>query len=88
MNKDEARRIIREELAQLEGLTYAVAVGRIGEHSVRELRSAEGNLYRVETRFSWDDEQGGDVRVSVSVDDGGWRSYFPLTEGLSIRKQA
>jgi len=51
MNKDEARRIIREELARLEGLTYAAAVGRIGENSVRELRSAEGDLYQVETRF-------------------------------------
>jgi len=32
----------------------------------------------------WDGRPGGDIRVLASIDDGGWRAFFPLTETLVV----
>ena len=36
----------------------------------------------VHTTVIWDDEPGGNVRVMVSIDDGGLRAFVPMTESF------
>lgn len=80
MDKDEARQIAQEYLVELRQLSYqelcelkAETVERVGP---------SGAIYQVETLSFWDDDEGGDIRVIVSVDDGGWRAFHPLSEGF------
>ncbi len=37
-------------------------------------------MYQVETVAVWDGGKEGDLRVMVTVDDGGWRAFVPLSE--------
>lgn len=37
---------------------------------------------QVEIEAFWDDKQGGDIRVVFSIDDGGWRACFPVTDSF------
>ena len=35
-----------------------------------------------EAQGFWDDETRRSLRVSVNVDDGGWRAFAPLSSGF------
>ena len=39
-----------------------------------------GQRYGIETEAFWDDKRGGNLRVIVAIDDGGWRAFVPLTD--------
>jgi hypothetical protein len=52
------------------------------EHS--EIRGSSGTNYQVEIQFFWDDKARGMIRVFGSIDSGGIRAFFPLTQTLSI----
>jgi hypothetical protein len=41
---------------------------------------ASGACYQIEIQASWDDKPNGNIRVVGSIDDGGLRAFFPLTE--------
>jgi len=36
----------------------------------------------MEKQAFWGDKKGVDIRVLVSIDDGGWGSLFPMTQSL------
>ncbi len=50
------------------------------EHT--EVFGPSGTWYQVEVNVFWDDRPGGDVRVMLSIDDGGWRAFVPLTDSF------
>ena len=45
----------------------------------------EGRPYQLEAQAFWDSGKGGDVRVMVAADDGGWRAFKPLTGDFIMR---
>ena len=45
----------------------------------------DDTAYRVRIEAVWDIARKKDVRVVVSVDDGGWRALRPLSQGFVIR---
>ena len=45
----------------------------------------DGNSYQLEVEAIWDIARDEDVRVIVSVDDGGWRAFKPLTQDFVMR---
>jgi hypothetical protein len=80
MDREEARSVAQEQLAELRQATYAELVDRLldkEEHAER--LGASGARYSVESQAFWDDKQHGNLRVMVSIDDGGWRAFAPLS---------
>lgn len=48
-------------------------------------KQANVTRYQVEMSVVWDDRPGGDIRVIVAADDGGWRAFVPKTDSFIIR---
>lgn len=81
----EARRLARQRVDELRRLSYAELRDLfLGRPECREITGESGTVYQSETEAFWDDRQAGDLLVVVSVDDGGWRVFCPLTEGFII----
>lgn len=41
-----------------------------------------GNFYQIEVNVYYEDKSNTDIRVMLSIDDGGWRSIFPMTDSF------
>ena len=81
MNNQEAKQVLADKLSEYRKLTYEQLVSKVDQRSDRfELTGSSGVTYELVIRMVWDDKEGEDVRVLGSIDDGGWRSYFPLGE--------
>lgn len=81
MNKNEARQIIRAELEPYRAKPYSELTEMIdAEPVIGEATGPGGTLYQIEIQAFWDGKPNGDIRVIGSIDDGGWRAIFPLTE--------
>jgi hypothetical protein len=87
MSKIEARAILARRLEELRGLPYAELRERLGgrEAELEEAVGDSGRPYNVELEGAQDNPGPGDLRVTVSVDDGGLRALFPLRESFVIR---
>src|ERR1041385_6101515 len=62
-------------LAPLAGTTFAEEI--IGE---------SGATYHVNVDIHWDSIEHRRIRVTASVDDGGWRAFYPMTKSLIVTK--
>ena len=83
MRREQAETILGAELARLRQEPYEELVSRLLDKQETFERSAsDGTRYQVELQALWDDEHRGDLRVLVSVDDGGWRAFVPLSGGF------
>jgi folate-binding protein YgfZ len=80
MDKIEAKQLINEELEILRAKSYKDLLDSIDTSLHYEKKGASGTLYQIELQVFWDDRPDGDLRVIGSVDDGGWRAFFPLGE--------
>ena len=87
MDKSEALQVVAEWLSQFRAESYGSLVGRISQPPVTAEISRHGTIYQLELECFWDSEPGGNVRVLASIDDGGVRAFFPLTDGF-IRSSA
>ena len=84
MNKEEARKIQNKEICSLRTKSYE-ELKRILEDSIKkDIKGESGKVYQVEIQAFWDDKEDEDLRVSVLIDDGGWRAFFPLCEDFII----
>jgi len=85
VDSQEAGRILADTVAGLRGDTYQALVARYldgSEH--RRVVAESGAEYQLEVQALWDDGTPGNLRVIVSVDDGGWRAVHPLTSDFII----
>jgi hypothetical protein len=83
MNKSEARRIIIRELELFRKKLFSELTKMVdGEPYTKTVISDSGISYQVEIQAIWDDKPDGNVRVLGSIDDGGIRAFFPLTESF------
>jgi hypothetical protein len=83
MNNEEAIQLLELELASFRDESHADLSRRIGAESINCERSgARGARYQVEIQFFWDDRAGGNILVMGSIDDGGWRSFVPLSRSF------
>jgi hypothetical protein len=83
MDNEEALRLLSQELDALRNESYADLARRVGSESREyELLGSGGTRYQVEIQFLWDNRMGGDVLVTGSIDDGGWRAFVPLTRSF------
>ncbi|HKU24023.1 MAG TPA: hypothetical protein VJQ54_01060 [Candidatus Sulfotelmatobacter sp.] len=85
MNEPVAYALINAELARLQKLCYADVTALIGKVETKEVVGEDGKSYQLEIQACWDSRKGGDLRVIVAADDGGWRAFKPLTNGFIMR---
>ena len=78
MNKAEAKEVLAGQLRELQKLPYAEFRSWVVEKKIETplVKGASGAEYQVEVEALWDGKPGGDIRVLVSVDDGGFLSSF------------
>jgi hypothetical protein len=63
-------------------LAYRDFVARIGSDDHVTVVGGSGAEYQLEVQVFWDQKTGGNVRVIGSIDDGGLRAFFPLTNSF------
>jgi hypothetical protein len=80
MNDDVGYVLIDAELHRLLELPYSELIKLVGNRRLKEVVGEDGIPYRVDIEAIWDIAGEKDVRVIVSVDDGGWRAIRPLTQ--------
>jgi hypothetical protein len=81
MDREEVLSIARAEVAELRQATYSQLAERlIDKQENVERVGASGASYQVEIQAFWDNKPNGNLRVIVSIDDGGWRAFIPLSE--------
>jgi hypothetical protein len=84
MNKAEARQLLEEAVQELRGRNRSELEQLLSTQEVVEVQGKSGTTYQMEKQAMWDDKKGHDLRVMVSIDDGGWHAIFPLTESFIV----
>ena len=85
MDNLEARRLAQEWVDDLRRRSYAeLRDDFLRKPGCEEITGGSGIAYQRETEAYWDGPKGGHLRVVVSVDDGGWSSFCPLTESFIV----
>ncbi len=85
MDKKEAKNVLAEFLQELKSRPREELLGLIGNPDCVARAGPSGAVYQIEYEALWDTAPGGEVRVIVSIDDGGLRSALnPLTAGFLV----
>ena len=88
MIESEARKMLHDVLAEWERLSWTKLSQRIGSGpTTMEITGPSGQLYQIEFEAHWDDRADGDIRVVGAIDDGGLRSFAPLTSDFITRRE-
>lgn len=87
MDKREAEALLLEQVRRLEGLSQSEIIEELGvdEPDTLEVYGPSGTWYQIEIWTFWENRAHTDLRVSVSIDDGGWRAFVPLAYGFTLR---
>jgi len=83
VNKDEALRVLAQELGVFRSMSYQTLADLVGSPTVLSRRGADGTEYQIEVEVFPDSPRHpqGDLRVIASIDDGGLpSSIIPLTQ--------
>jgi ribosomal protein S8 len=88
MDKKEAITILEEHLVRFSRRDYRELAVLVEEKHIDtfEALGNSGTRYQVEIQFLWDDQSGGLIKIFGSVDNGGIRSYFPLSRSELISR--
>ena len=86
MDKIEANEILARYIEDLRMLSYAELCKYLNlvDIDTPEVIGKSGVKYQLEIHAFWDNKPNVNLRVMVSIDDGGWRSYKPLTSDFII----
>ena len=80
MDRNEAQRLLKARVSQLRAMSYHDLLGLLDKETVIEVDGSSRRRYSIETSVFWDDAKDRDLRVIVSIDDGGWRAFMPMTD--------
>ncbi len=84
MDKAEAGEILARITSELRKQSYEELRGFLRDPHMREASGAGGATYQVEVQVFWDDRQETNLRVMVSIDDGGLSAFKPLSDDFII----
>jgi hypothetical protein len=79
MNNAEARRVADEVAARYRARPRSELLRFLDAQDTFEHIAPSGNRFQIEVMAVWDDRKGENLRVFVSVDDGGLSVFSPLT---------
>src|SRR3954466_3973712 len=83
VDRTEAQVILESELARLRLESYEDLASKFIDHpETRDRHGPSGTRYQIEVQAFWDDphQPGANLRVTVSIDDGGLRALAPLSQ--------
>jgi hypothetical protein len=84
MDKREARDMLRTQLAPWRQKTYSELSNHVGQSQRFELVGPSGTWYQGTVQVFWDAEPQGSIRVIAAIDDGGRRSFIPMTDDFIV----
>lgn len=80
MDKDEASRVLSDEMEAYKRCTYQELLEMVEQTKHHERLSHSGTPYEVDVEILWDEKRKGTIRVVGIVDDGHLvSSMFPLS---------
>ena len=85
MDKQEAGELLTRRVNELRRLSYAELLKFLDKTEHTDVVHPSGRRYQMDVLVFWDDRAGDDLRVVVNIDDGGWRSFFPLSSDFVKR---
>jgi hypothetical protein len=85
MDRAEAKSILAKELIEFTARPYDKLVASIKQSDMKSVVGESGANYQIEFDVFWDSKPDGNLRIMASIDDGGWRAFFPLTDSLIIK---
>ena len=90
MNKDEARSILSQCLGSYRSLSRKELAAWVSEGRVdtKEVVASSGTKYQIQVQFVWDAKPNGDVRVIISVDDGGISALLPISDSFIVGSES
>lgn len=84
MDKREAIALLRDEVRLHRDLPFE-SLQTLLSRSITSVRTGpSGKDYQLETQVMWDDRPGGNLRVTIAIDDGGLAAFVPLTEDFIL----
>ena len=84
MNKEEAAQILKEYLEDYRLRSYDELLCLVEDQHRYEVTGKSGQFYQIELSGFWDDKKLRHLRVCGSIDDGGLRAFFPVTDSFII----
>jgi hypothetical protein len=84
MNKEEAELVLAKLLSEYSEKCYNELQYLLSTQDTSEVSTKSGNKYQLEFQAVWDDKKGGNLRVIGSIDDGGIKSFAPITYDFVI----
>lgn len=78
MDTQEARRVLVDYLEKYRTLPYQELKKRVNESETKEVLTISGAIYQIEIQVLWVDKPDRNLRVRGTIDDGGWRTFYPL----------
>ncbi len=79
MNQSEARELLDHRVDELRLIPYRELLQFLANPQATNVVHPSGRRYQMETEAFWDDRPGQNLRIRVAIDDGGWRTFAPLT---------
>ena len=83
MDRKTALKVLSRRLEGYRTLSYEQLTQLVGKAT----ETSEDGNFQLEIQVFWDSMPDGGVRVVGSVDDGGQRAFFPLTDGFIVTSQ-
>jgi len=84
MNKEEAKVVLSELLADYKAKSYTDLRYLLNKQDTSEVTANSGAKYQIKIQAVWDDKRDGNIRIMGSIDDGGMRAFMPLTDDFII----
>lgn len=84
MDEAEATSILEAELARYRTKRYAELSALIEAPRTVDIVGPSGVTYQFEAEAWWDDASRRNIRVVLTIDDGGWRAFVPLFRDFLI----
>ncbi|MGH7687107.1 MAG: hypothetical protein ACREN2_09875 [Candidatus Dormibacteria bacterium] len=83
VDEAEARELLSQEEARLRRLRYE-QLRRFETARSETRKGTSGVVYQLEIEAVWDDGKRQNLRLVLSIDDGGWRSLKPLAASFIV----
>ena len=84
MDENEARQLLDAQLEEWRHRPYEELSREVGRWRRFETTGQSGAWYQGNIQVFWNDRQTGAVRVIGSIDDGGWRTFVPVTHDFIL----
>ena len=84
MNREIAVGLIEDELRKLRKLPYQEFLKDLNKAATSTVQGSDGKTYQLERQAFWDGKKGGNIRVMVCVDDGGFSAFKPFSRAFII----